>query len=62
MIEFPYKVKMLRKNWNPGVQFWLKQNAGTGNFQYRKPQDAYTFLQYAFRNEHDATAFKIIFG
>lgn len=62
MSEFPHKVKMLRSNWNPGVQFWLRTNAGVGNFQYRRPKDAYTYLQYGFRNQEDATAFKIKFG
>jgi len=52
----------LKKNWTPEVQFWLKTKAGQGNYQYRKPQDAFVYLQYAFSKEEDALAFKIKFG
>lgn len=62
MNKFPYTEKMLSKNWTPGVQLWLSTNVGTGNFTYRKPQDTYTFIQYAFICEEDALAFKIMFG
>jgi hypothetical protein len=53
---------MKRQDWNPGVRYWLKTRAGDGNYQYRKGKDNFTYLQYAFRNEDDATAFKITFG
>lgn len=59
---FPYRVKMLHKNWHPGVQLWMRQNVGVGNFKYIKPADAAKYLRYGFKDEEDALAFKIMFG
>jgi hypothetical protein len=40
----------------------MKENAGTGNFMYVAPKDAYTYLQYGFRCQEIAMIFRIIYG
>jgi len=53
---------MLHRDWNPGVQQWLKETIGHNNFKYCKPANAAKYLRYGFKTPEDATAFKLRFG
>lgn len=63
--DYPYHVMMWSRDWSPNVGLWLDKLEKNSWRRYKDPLDYgedTSELDYYFKKEEDALAFKIRFG